>query len=124
MLLMPLAERVRARVPPVHASGSRCTLGALLEEREGGRECSGTAQRDTTRMDDAVVRQVIGRCQELTSAECEEFLSNGFVVIRSAFDRQIAEEVVEQAWRSLEQDANILRDDRESWKKMPYSEHG
>ena len=71
-------------------------------------------------MDDAVVRQVIGRCQELTPAECEEFLSNGFVVIRSAFDRRIAEEVVEQAWRSLEQDANILRDDRESWKKMPY----
>jgi hypothetical protein len=70
--------------------------------------------------DDAVVRQVVGQCQELTSAECADFLEHGFVLLRNAFDRKIAEEVVEQAWRSLEQDAGILRDDRESWKAMPY----
>ncbi len=67
-----------------------------------------------------VVRQVVGRCQELTPSECEDFLEHGFVIVRNAFNRKIAEEVVEQAWRSLERDADISRDDRESWKAMPY----
>ena len=63
---------------------------------------------------------VIERCAELTRDECEHFLSKGYVVIRNAFSRDIADQVVDQAWRSLAEDADIHRDQPDSWKKMPY----
>jgi len=42
------------------------------------------------------------------------------VVIRNAFSRELAAEVVEQAWRSLAEDADIHEGDPDSWKKLPY----
>ena len=71
-------------------------------------------------MSASVVQSVVSRCEELTPAECEHFLDHGYVLIRGAFSRGIATEVVEQAWRSLEDDAGVARDDPASWKATPY----
>ena len=48
------------------------------------------------------------RCQ-LTRAECEHFLDKGFVVVKGAFPRTVADEVCETAWAALAEQG-ILRD--------------
>eukprot|EP01050_Picozoa_sp_SAG11_P013270 SAG11_NODE_1538_length_4723_cov_5.640138_3_plen_68_part_00 len=46
---------------------------------------------------DDIVRQIVSKCEELTFDECKQFLDHGFVLVRNAFDRNIAKQVVEQA---------------------------
>ena len=71
-------------------------------------------------MDPAVVDAVIAQCTELTPAECKHFLEKGFVLVKGAFPRAVADEVCETAWAALAEQG-ILRDDPETWKQAPYT---
>lgn len=69
--------------------------------------------------------KTLGSCQLLSRAEAEHFVRSGFVLIRNAFDRNIANRVVEYAWDELKTKHDVERDRPESWlsrgdKSNPY----
>ena len=67
-----------------------------------------------------MVDAIVAKCAELTRAECEHFLEKGFVVVKAAFPRAVADEVCETAWAALAEQG-ILRDNPETWKQAPYT---
>eukprot|EP01051_Picozoa_sp_SAG22_P023898 SAG22_NODE_6373_length_865_cov_0.821149_1_plen_248_part_10 len=120
VLLVRIRTRPRASVGAAHWQGHwpRAGRGKSWPHALGAGPAAALA--GTAAMDAAVVRSVVGRCQELTPAECEHFLDHGFVLVKGAFSRGLAAEVVEQSWTILRENAAIVREDPESWKAMPY----
>lgn len=61
-------------------------------------------------------------CSEISRDEARQFVEQGYLRIRGAFPRSIAEAVVEQAWAELERDYDVQRDNPASWDK-PFMHH-
>jgi len=72
---------------------------------------------------EAMVDQAIGRCTTLSPGEARHFFDHGWVVIKGAFSKKIAEDIVACSWRELE-DRGIMQDDPETWKRDPYARTG
>ena len=71
------------------------------ERREsGGLAASLRRPRAVTRappaMSEAAVEAAIAACTTLTEGECRAFLDNGFVVVKGAFSKGLAAEVVHE----------------------------
>lgn len=51
----------------------------------------------------------------LSVAEIEQFVSEGYVMLREAFPRRVAQAVRQTLWRHLEADYGMREDDRSTW---------
>ena len=72
---------------------------------------------------EANVQAAIARCTTLSPEEARHFLDRGYVVVKNAFDKGLAADIVRGAWRELE-DQGIMEHDPETWKKGPYTRTG
>ena len=72
---------------------------------------------------EANVQAAIARCTTLSPEEARHFLDKGYVVVKNAFDKGLAADIVRGAWRELE-DQGIMEHDPETWKKGPYTRTG
>ena len=57
----------------------------------------------------------VAQCTELTAQDAAHFVEHGYVVVKRAFSKDIARAVCEQAWRELETDFDVDRDQPSSW---------
>ena len=55
------------------------------------------------------------KCDVLSRVEAYQFVVNGYVVVKEAFSKELAQENCESAWCELESDHAIDRDKPESW---------
>ena len=74
---------------------------------------------------DEQFEKTLENCQLLSRAEAEHFINKGFVLIRDAFNRDIAKQVVDCAWEELKAKHGVERDDPNTWlrrgdKSNPY----
>ncbi|MDE0038565.1 MAG: hypothetical protein OXU77_13585 [Gammaproteobacteria bacterium] len=65
---------------------------------------------------DASFNAALANCTELTRAEAAHFVEHGYVVIKAAFPREMADVVCESAWTELEAEYRIERTDPHTWK--------
>ncbi len=72
---------------------------------------------------EASVDAAIARCTTLSSEDAREFLKKGYVIVKNAFDKKLAADIVAAAWRELE-DQGIMQDDPKTWKQSPYTRTG
>ena len=72
---------------------------------------------------ETMVDQAIAKCKTLSESDARHFVEHGWVVVKGAVPRRIAEEVVACAWRELEE-RGIKKDDPETWKEEPYIRTG
>ena len=75
-------------------------------------------------LDEAVVSAVCAKCSTLTPDEARTFLEKGWVLIKRAFPRELAEEFVAESWRELIDDYGIMPDDPSTWEQHPYVRTG
>ena len=61
--------------------------------------------------------ETVERFDVLSRADARHFLAKGYVLVRDAFPRALAETIVEDAWRELEQKYAIDRADPSSWDR-------
>ena len=74
--------------------------------------------------DKAAVEAAIAKCSTLTPAEARTFLTEGWVLIKGAFPRGLAAEIVAESWRELIEDYGIDRNDPRTWEGHPYVRTG
>jgi hypothetical protein len=72
---------------------------------------------------EAIVDQAIGSCTTLSPEEARHFFERGWVVVKGAFSKQIAADIVACSWRELEE-RGMMQDDPETWKQDPYTRTG
>ncbi|NKB70975.1 MAG: hypothetical protein GKR89_28215 [Candidatus Latescibacteria bacterium] len=70
-----------------------------------------------------MIEQAIARCTMLSPAQARHYLERGWVVVKGAFSKQIAADIVACSWRELEEQG-IMQDDPETWKLGPYTRTG
>ena len=51
---------------------------------------------------ETMVEQAIAKCKTLSEPDARHFVEHGWVVVKGAVPRRIAQEVVACAWRALE----------------------
>ncbi len=64
--------------------------------------------------------QSADRLQTLSVDQAREFVENGFVVVKSAFSQEIADQVCHQAWAELNETHGINRNDPSTWRSHPH----
>jgi hypothetical protein len=74
-------------------------------------------------MSHAAVESAIAACSTLSPSECRHFLDKGYVVVKGAFPRELADELREAHWQELE-GKGILRGDPATWSGTPYVRTG
>lgn len=72
---------------------------------------------------DSMVDQAIAKCKTLSESEARHFVEHGWVVVKDAVAKPIAEDIVACAWRELEE-RGINKDDPDTWRKQPYIRMG
>ena len=72
---------------------------------------------------EVMMEQSIAKCTTLSPAEARHFVEHGWVVVKGAFSKQIAADVVACGWRELEEQG-IMQDEPETWKLGPYTRTG
>ncbi len=72
---------------------------------------------------EAMMEPAIARCTTLSPVEARHFVDHGWVLVKGAFSKQIAADVVACAWRELEEQG-IMQDDPETWKLGSYTRTG
>ena len=70
---------------------------------------------------DEAFNEAAARCRQLTPADAWHFVEKGYVVVKSAFSKDIATRVREHAWKELAEKHKVDRDDPTTW---PQSFHG
>ena len=74
----------------------------------------------TFKFDDVrLFEDALAKCEFLTPEQARDFILNGYVVIKNAFSRDIANRICEHAWSELKEEHSIDRNDRESWRRQP-----
>ena len=59
--------------------------------------------------------RAVGNCEVLTAEDAQSFVEQGFVVVKNAFSRDIADQICEHAWQELETEHQLDRNDPFSW---------
>ena len=72
---------------------------------------------------ESMVDQAIAKCQTLSESDARHFVEHGWVVVKGAVPRPIADDIVACAWRELEI-RGFKKDDPETWKEEPYVRTG
>lgn len=72
---------------------------------------------------ESMVDQAIAKCKTLSESDARHFVEHGWVVVKGAVSKPIAEDIVACAWRELEE-RGIKKDDPDTWKKEPYIRTG
>jgi hypothetical protein len=62
----------------------------------------------------------VGECELLSRDDATHFVRNGYVVVRNAFSKDIADAVCEQAWAELADRHGVDRKDPSSWQGSGY----
>ena len=70
-----------------------------------------------------MIDQAIGKCKTLSESDARHFVEHGWVIVKDAVPKPIADDIVACAWRELEE-RGAKKDDPESWKKEPYVRTG
>ena len=68
---------------------------------------------------EAAFDAAVGKCRVLDRDDAEHFVEHGFVVVKGAFSKELAQTVVESAWAELEQHHGLDRGNPESWDRPP-----
>ena len=63
------------------------------------------------------IEAAIARCSVLTREDVEHFVAHGYVVVKNAFSKELAASNCESAWRELESEHEINRNDPDSWSR-------
>ncbi len=66
---------------------------------------------------DASFEAALSKCRELTRAEAEHFMGNGYVVIRDAFPKEIAAAECRRAWSHLAEEYGVDEHEPSSWNR-------
>ncbi len=69
--------------------------------------------------DSSLLQKAVQQCEFLTEDQAKDFITNGFVVIKSAFSQEIAERICTTAWDELQEVHDISAKDRSSWRGKP-----
>ena len=72
---------------------------------------------------EVMVEQAIIRCSTLSPTQARHFVERGWVMVKDAFSKQIAADIVACSWRELEEQG-IHPDDPQTWKLGPYTRTG
>ena len=59
--------------------------------------------------------KTVNNCSLLTREEAEHFVAKGYVLVRNAFNRDFAEQIVDHAWDELRERHEVERDSPETW---------
>ena len=62
----------------------------------------------------------VGKLQALSIDQAREFVANGYVVVKSAFSQEIAEQICKYAWSELSENHGISMGDRSTWRSHPH----
>ena len=66
---------------------------------------------------ESLFEETLSRCKVLTRNQAKRFIEKGYVVVKSAFSREFADEVCQSAWRELRQKHNIEENDPDTWHR-------
>lgn len=75
---------------------------------------SGTASFDETEFE-AAFDAAAAACTELSRDDARHFVERGYVVVRDAFPREMADEIRDQAWSELKERHGAAPDDPSTW---------
>ena len=65
---------------------------------------------------DTAFEAALANCTELTCAEAAHFVKHGYVVVKAAFPREMADVLCESTWTELETNFGIERTDPHTWE--------
>ena len=60
------------------------------------------------------------KLQVLSTEQAREFVENGYVVVKSAFSQEIAEQICKNAWDELNEIHGISKNVRSTWRSHPH----
>jgi len=72
---------------------------------------------------EVMIEQATARCTTLSPTQARHFVEHGWVVVKGAFSKQIAADIVACSWRELAEQG-IMQDDPQTWKLGPYTRTG
>lgn len=72
---------------------------------------------------EVMIEQATARCTTLSPKQARHFVEHGWVVVKGAFSKQIAADIVACSWRELAEQG-IMQDDPQTWKLGPYTRTG
>ena len=72
---------------------------------------------------EVMIKQATARCTTLSPTQARHFVERGWVVVKGAFSKQIAADIVACSWRELAEQG-IMQDDPQTWKLGPYTRTG
>ena len=72
---------------------------------------------------EVMIEQATARCTTLSPTQARHFVEHGWVVVKGAFSKQIAADIVACSWRELAEQG-IIQDDPQTWKLGPYTRTG
>ena len=72
---------------------------------------------------EVMIKQATARCTTLSPTQARHFVEHGWVVVKGAFSKQIAADIVACSWRELAEQG-IMQDDPQTWKLGPYTRTG
>mgnify|MGYP001159662338 CR=1 FL=1 len=72
---------------------------------------------------EVMIEQATARCTTLSPTQARHFVEHGWVVVKGAFSKQIAADIVACSWRELAEQG-IMQDDPQTWKLRPYTRTG
>ena len=70
---------------------------------------------------DVAFDAAVANCSELSRSDAARFVEHGFVVVKGAFPRNLADEVCDSAWREIETKHGVKRDEPDTWGRMSSS---
>ena len=72
---------------------------------------------------EVMIEQATARCTTLSPTQARHFVEHGWVVVKGAFSKQIAADIVACSWRELAEQG-IMQDAPQTWKLGPYTRTG
>ncbi|MYD96090.1 MAG: phytanoyl-CoA dioxygenase family protein [Gammaproteobacteria bacterium] len=72
---------------------------------------------------EAALAATVAKCRVLDRNDAVHFVEHGYVVVKAAFSKKLAQTIAETAWTELEEHHGLNRGDPRSWERLPTNTH-